>query len=108
MRLQYFENIKNDFVWYFLTLFFSVYQALLNEAPRNAAIKSGKDGAVTTFISHALFSEIQYITGGKLGEKMSANQQLVSFDDWVQLIWSLGYHQPVIRGKWEMKEVGEY
>ncbi len=40
--------------------------ALLTEEPRNAALKSGKEGAVCTFISHALFSEIQYITGKRL------------------------------------------
>jgi len=61
---------------------------LLNEAPRNAAIKAGQEGAKCTFISHELFSEIQYITGGKLGENLSANQQLISFDDWVRNYFS--------------------
>ena len=41
--------------------------------------------------------------GGKLGAKMVENQQLISFDDWVHLIWRLGYHQPVIGGTWELK-----
>ena len=59
--------------------------ALLNEAPRNAAVKSGKDGCVCTFISHDLFAEIQCVTGGALGRNMSAINQLISFDDWVSI-----------------------
>jgi hypothetical protein len=82
--------------------------ALLSKEPRNAALKSGSEGATCTFISCSLFDEIQYITGGKLGAKMVQNQQLISFDDWVQLIWRLGYEQKKINGKWTLKEVGGY
>jgi hypothetical protein len=90
-------------------LFFpSVSQALLNQAPRNATLKSGPNGATCTFIPHQLFKELQKATGGRLGAKMVASQQHISFDDWVHLVWRLGYHQPEIRGPWEMKDVGEY
>jgi hypothetical protein len=63
--------------------------ALLNKAPRNAAVKSGKDGCVCTFISHDLFAEIECVTGGALGRNMSAINQLISFDDWVKMCFIL-------------------
>ena len=49
--------------------------------------------------------EVQYITGGKLGEAMVQNEQLVDPDDWVGLVWDLGYEQPEIGGPWRLIRV---
>jgi hypothetical protein len=75
-------------------------QSLVQKQPRNAGLKSGPTGATCTFIGKSLFDEIQYITGGALGEGLTDNVQFVDFDDWSNLIWEIGYHQPEINGPW--------
>ena len=75
-------------------------QSLVQKQPRNAGLKSGPAGATCTFISKSLFDEIQYITGGALGEGLVESVQFIDFDDWANLIWDIGYHQPEIDGPW--------
>lgn len=42
------------------------------------------------------------VDASRNGEELTTNTQSISYDEWVNLVWEVGYHQPEINGPWTM------